>query len=136
MQKHWNMKAGWPQKKLEGVLAKVGIFLAYAPNVVYIHAFGKAPPLQYANCKRTELCFPAWFGLFFVFGVFFLKCVLPEGLAKEPTEMSRIPQCLDSFDRTMILTINFHMQIRCQKETTDKFQHIPDLFLLINIGRK
>ena len=58
-------------------------------------------------------------------GAFSGKCVIPEGVAKEPPKIMKITKCLDSIDFTMVLTISI-----CKFDATytpDVFKHIPDL---------
>jgi len=64
--------------------------------------------------------FPFWVRFFF------LKCVLPEGLAKELPKIVKYPERLDLIDCTMVVpisTCNFHTQ-----NTPDAIKHIPDVF--------
>ena len=61
-----------------------------------------------------------------IFGCVFRKCILPEGLAKEPPKMLKIPKCLDFVDYPLVLTISI-----CKfdaKTTPDAFKHVPDPF--------
>ena len=56
----------------------------------------------------------------------FRKCVLPEGLAKEPPQIRKNPKCLDLIGYTMFLTVS-----TCKldtKHTPDAFKYIPDQF--------
>ena len=68
----------------------------------------------------------AIFGVDFFFGGgIFRKCVLPEGLAKTPPNMMKLPTCLDLIDYTMVLTISI-----CKfdaENTPNAFKHAPDL---------
>jgi len=58
-------------------------------------------------------------------GGVFQKYVFPEGLAKEPKQIMKLPECLNFIDYTMVLNIP---TCKFDETKTDAFKHIPDLF--------
>ena len=65
-------------------------------------------------------------GRFFWGGCVFRKCVLPEGLAKEPLKIMKINTYLVFIGYTMVLTISTRKLDATN--TPDAFKHVPDLF--------
>ena len=65
-------------------------------------------------------------GLIFGVGCAFGKCVLPEGLAREPSKMLEIQKCFDPIDHAMVFTITPYKFNATN--TSDAFEHVTDLF--------
>jgi len=102
------------------VLSSSLLFSYYSPykswgtfKYRFIHTVGE---LHWAT-PWSDLCFG---------GIFFRKCVVPEGLAKEFPQITQILQCLGSID---YMTVSPISTCQCDaKNSPDALKHLPDLF--------
>jgi len=83
----------------------------------------------FSSIRKGLVCYVSLLGLDFVFEALFksvYKCVLPEGLAKGPPKILKIPKSLDLSDCTMVLPITIGKFDA--KDTPCAFKHVPGMF--------
>ena len=77
--------------------------------------------------KKHKIIEQLWiFRVDLILVVRFRKCVLPEGLAKEPPTVLKITEWLDLIGYTMVSTISICNFVA--KTTTDAFKQVPEPF--------